>query len=408
MIRRPATILVLLTGLNLLNYLDRLVVSAVLPKIRDDLALSNFVAGALATVFLIGYFLTSPLFGALADKGARKGLIALGVAVWSAATFASGLARGAASLIGARAAVGVGEASYATLAPTIIDDIAPPERKGRWLAVFYVATPIGGALGYLVGGMLEKHFGWRHAFWFCGGPGIALAFLCLFIQEPVRKKIAEKADILGNASKLWGVRLYRRGVLGFCAYTFAIGGFSFWAPTFLHDRYGLELATANLCFGLMTVVSGAVGTAIGGWWADSEIKRSGARDDEAIARVNLKICAIGSLLGAPLAAACFFSTTDAGFFTWVYFAEVALFLTTSPINAVILRSVPTEIRASAMALSIFAIHFLGDLWSPPLIGLLADHLSIAWAMMAVPLAIALAAWFWGTRGLGRESGRALI
>src|SRR5262249_28619340 len=138
MIRRPAVILALLTGLNLLNYLDRLVVSAVLPRLRDELQLSNFVAGALATVFLVGSFITSPIFGALADKGARKGLIALGVAVWSAATFASGLARGAASLIGARAMVGVGEASYATLAPTITDDITPPEKKGRWLAIFYV------------------------------------------------------------------------------------------------------------------------------------------------------------------------------------------------------------------------------------------------------------------------------
>src|SRR5262249_15124111 len=161
---------------------------------------------------------------------------ALGVAIWSAATFASGLARGAASLIGARAVVGVGEASYATLAPTIIDDISPPEKKGRWLAVFYVATPIGAALGYLVGGMIEKHFGWRHAFWFCGGPGILLALLCLFMQEPVRKKVAEKVDILGNAKKLRQAPVYVRGVGGFCAYTFGVGGFSFWAPTFLHDH----------------------------------------------------------------------------------------------------------------------------------------------------------------------------
>src|SRR6185295_17892234 len=108
--RRPATILALLTALNLLNYLDRLVVAAVLRPLSRELGLSNFVAGSLATVFLVGYFLTSPIFGALADRGPRKGLIALGVAVWSAATFASGLASGAASLIAARAIVGVGEA----------------------------------------------------------------------------------------------------------------------------------------------------------------------------------------------------------------------------------------------------------------------------------------------------------
>src|SRR5689334_22575973 len=134
MIRRPATILVLLTGLNLLNYLDRLVLSAVLPKIQDELGLSNFMGGLLATVFLLGYFVTSPIFGALGDRMPRKGLITFGVLVWSLATLASGFATGAKSLLIARALVGVGEASYATLAPTIIDDVTPPSKKGKALA----------------------------------------------------------------------------------------------------------------------------------------------------------------------------------------------------------------------------------------------------------------------------------
>jgi len=121
MLRRPAAILALLTGLNLLNYLDRLVVSAVLPRIQTEFSLSNFQGGLLATVFLVGYFLTSPIFGALGDRVPRKGLIAIGVGVWSAATIASGFATGLWSLLAARVMVGVGEASYATLAPTIID-----------------------------------------------------------------------------------------------------------------------------------------------------------------------------------------------------------------------------------------------------------------------------------------------
>jgi len=151
MIRRPGAVLALLTGLNLLNYLDRLVVSAVLPKVQEELGLSNFEGGLLATVFLVGYFLTSPIFGALGDRLPRKGLIAAGVVIWSAATIASGLAVGVYSLVAARAVVGIGEASYATLAPTIIDDITPPDRKGKALAVFYMAIPLGSALGYLIG-----------------------------------------------------------------------------------------------------------------------------------------------------------------------------------------------------------------------------------------------------------------
>ncbi len=398
MIRRPATILALLTALNLLNYLDRLVVAAVLRPLSRELGLSNFVAGSLATVFLLGYFLTSPIFGALADRGPRKGLIALGVAIWSAATFASGLAIGALTLIVARVIVGVGEASYATLAPTIIDDAAPAAKKGRWLAIFYVATPIGGALGYLVGGFILSRWGWRHAFYVAGGPGMLMAILCLFIQEPVRKKLAEKASIFAAVTRLWALRLYRRGVFGFCAYTFAIGGFSFWAPTFLQDRYGLSEGDANFRFGLLTVVGGALGTVIGGTWSDRWVRAKGVEnDDAAIARINMRICAIGSMVGAPLTALAFLAPSSTLFFVIVFFCEVALFLCTSPINAVILRSVPAEARASAMALSIFGIHILGDLWSPPLVGALADHMPIERAMMLVPIAIAVSATIWFAR-----------
>ena len=176
-IRRPTLVLALLTALNLLNYLDRFVLSAVLPKVQDDLHLSNFVGGSLATVFLIGYFATSPVFGQLADRagaGGRARLLAAGIAVWSAATVASGLVAGTASLVAARALVGVGEASYATIAPTLLDDLAPAERKGRWMAIFYSATPIGSALGYIVGGRVESATGsWRAAFFVAGVPGIA-------------------------------------------------------------------------------------------------------------------------------------------------------------------------------------------------------------------------------------------
>jgi len=134
MIRDRRAILALLTGLNFLNFIDRAVIAAVLPKIIEDLDLSNFEGGLLSsTAFLIGYFAMSPLFGMRADKGPRKGLITVGVIVWSAATVASGLATGFWTLFAARVVVGIGEASYAVLAPTIIDDMTPPERKGSAL-----------------------------------------------------------------------------------------------------------------------------------------------------------------------------------------------------------------------------------------------------------------------------------
>src|SRR4051812_10138973 len=214
MIRRPSAILVLLTGLNLFNYLDRLVLAAVLPKIQLELGLSGLMGGLLETVFLIGYFVTAPLFGSLGDRTARKWLIAGGVIVWSAATCASGLATTATQLLVARAFVGIGEASYATLAPTIIDDITPPHRKGRALAYFYGATPFGAALGYLVGGFVESRWGWRSAFFVAGGPGLAIALVCLMIVEPERTFSTVKPDVKKDLATLLRAKLYRQGVLG--------------------------------------------------------------------------------------------------------------------------------------------------------------------------------------------------
>src|SRR5262249_7503150 len=141
-IKNPRLILVLLSGLNLVNYLDRILVAAVGPKLQEDLALSGVEFGLVVNAFMVGYFATSPIFGSLGDRYNRRGLVAVGVAVWSLAPAASGLAKTFSTMVATRIVVGVGEASYATLAPTIIDDLAPPSVKNRWLSVFYVAIPV--------------------------------------------------------------------------------------------------------------------------------------------------------------------------------------------------------------------------------------------------------------------------
>lgn len=405
MIRRPALILTLLTGLNLLNYLDRYVVSAVIGPLQRDLHLSNFAGGILWSIFLIGYTATSPVFGHLGDKaghgGMRKTLVAAGVAVWGAATVASGLARGAWSLLAARATVGVGEASYATLAPTLIDDVAPPAKATGWMAIFASATPIGAALGYIVGGAVLHASGWRAAFFVAGGPGLLLAALCLLIVEPARApRTPQRIADAGRA--LVRVPLYRVGVLGYCAFTFAIGGFAHWAPTYVHERYGLEAGRASQAFGLITVVGGAIGTLVGGWLGDWRVRRANLKlessprpvQDEAVARAHLALCAMGSAIGAPLCALAISASTPTAFLALALAAQIALFSGNGPINLALLRSAPPELRASAMAVAIFAIHALGDLWSPPLIGLVADHAPRQIAMYAVPLVLALAAFVW--------------
>jgi MFS family permease len=377
----------------------------------------------LATAFLLGYFITSPLFGARADKGSRKGLIALGVGVWSIATMASGIADTFTLMLIARVFVGVGEASYATLAPTIIDDLTPPENKGRALAIFYLAIPVGYALGYMLGGFIEARWGWRAAFYICGGPGVLLSLGSLLIHEPARKLREAKGKVLDGLRTLAKLPLFRRAVLGYCAYTAALGAFSYWAPKFIAERFPTSLTTigldqtgksivtrtalenANYYFGLATILAGIIGTIIGGRWADwtqrhHPVTADTAFDDPVNKRGTnalLRICAIGMAWAAPLAVAAFLMPAPLTFFAFAFLAEIGLFLSTSPVNAIGLRAVPPELRASAMAAMIFAIHLFGDLWSPTVLGFILDYLVATIAMMALPITFAISAFWWWPR-----------
>lgn len=408
MIRGRLAILALLTGLNFLNFIDRAVFAAVLDPMMRALSLSNFEGGLLHSAFLIGFFGTSPLFGARADKRARKGLIALGVAVWSLATIASGHATGFWSLLAARVVVGVGEASFAALAPTIIDDVTPPDRKGKALAVFYLALPLGFALGYMLGGSIGIRWGWRYAFFVPGVPGVVLALLCLLIAEPARKLADARARLVDGLRELAAIPLYRRAVLGLCAYTGALGAFSVWAPKFLLGQYSaqLDLETANNWFGLVLLTSGAVGTFLGGRSADRALRGlppaapdapHDAPEHKLAVNALLRVCAVGMIAAAVTGALGFFAPGPAVFFAVAFVCNIGLFAATSPVNAAILRAAPPERRASAMAASIFTIHLLGDLWSTAALGLLLDHLPRRIAMMSLPLTFALSAYIWWPR-----------
>jgi MFS family permease len=384
-------ILALLTLLNFVNYLDRFLVTAVAPKIQDELGLSNAAIGLVTSAFMFGYFLTSPAFGWFGDRYKRKGLIAVGVAVWSIATAASGLAETFGAMFVARVFVGIGEASYASLAPTIIDDIAPPGRKNRYLAIFYLATPVGSALGFIAGGLLEHHYGWRNAFFVAGGPGVLLALATLLIREPERTKTEAAKLTASPYPVLARHRLYVLAVGGYVAQTFALGGFVAWAPQYLTRALGMELHAADFWLGAVAVATGFAGTGVGGYWADR------MKGDRVIA--CLKVCAVSSVLAAPFAALCLVMRTPVSFFVAAALCELFLFLSVAPINAAVMGSVPAWVRASAMAVSIFAIHLLGDLISPPLIGAIADAGGgggdgIRLGMYLTPAAFAVSAVVW--------------
>ncbi len=412
MIQSRLAILAILTGLNLVNYIDRFLVMAVGPKFQDELRLSDGELGTVETAFMIGYMLTSPIFGRLGDRRPRKGLIALGVLAWSVATVLSGTTHGMLTMILARIAVGVGEASYATLAPTIIDDVFEGSAKERALTVFYAAIPVGAALGYTLGGVLaEPPFGWRMAFFVCGGPGVLLAGLTLLIAEPARTAARSgEAATFAVYRSLYANRQYRLAVLGYVAQTFALGGFTAWAAAFLSrsDRICLPLAAGNSRFGAITAVTGLVGTALGGYIV-------GRVPGEDRAAASLKVCAWSSALAAPLALAAFFMGSATTFFVVLGAAELAIFASVSPTNAAVLLSVPAAARATAMAMSIFAIHLLGDLVSPPVIGFVADAFhdshepcsgghGLLRGMYLLPAALAVSAVLW-FRGAAAPAAR---
>jgi MFS family permease len=396
---RPA-ILALLTALNLVNYIDRFLVMAVSERFGAEFGLNDKRRAAVVTAFMLGYMITSPIFGRLGDRMPRKGLIAAGVALWSLATVLSGFAGGFVTMLLARIAVGVGEASYATLSPTIIDDLAPREAKSRWLAIFYTATPVGAALGYILGGVLDP-LGWRAAFFICGGPGILLAAVTLLIQEPARaqEEALPAAPGAGGAYReMFGAPQYRYAVLGFIAQTFALGGFTEWAAPFLSRKLCFDLADGNKVFGVITLLTGLVGTVAGGWIAD----RIPGEDR---ARAALKLCAWSSALAAPLGLAALLQPTSVGFLIALGLTELAIFASVSPSNAAVLGSVPLGLRASAMAACIFAIHLLGDLLSPNAVGAVSDAFhdpqgactgarGLQVGMYALPVALALSAFFW--------------
>src|SRR5256885_266216 len=177
--------LIVLTFINLFNYLDRWIVAALAESMKhSELRLSDTQLGSLMTGFLIVYMLTAPLFGRLGDTRSRNRLLAIGVAIWSVATALAGLARSYVGLFAARAAVGIGEAAYGTISPALLADYFPRQQRGRVFAVFFAAIPVGSALGYIIGGPVRPHFGWRQAFFVAGVPGLVLAALAWHMIEP--------------------------------------------------------------------------------------------------------------------------------------------------------------------------------------------------------------------------------
>lgn len=379
----------ILTGLNLFNYLDRYVLSVVLPAMRGDLKLDYDQAGTIGTAFMLGYFLTSPFFGFLGDRASRKWLIAAGILVWSIGTVLTGFAHSYAELLFYRVLVGVGEASYATISPGLIADKFIGPKRNTALTIFYVAIPVGAALGNLIGGQIAAHASWREAFIWAGAPGLLLALVLLPFPEPKRgeaEHAAARKPGLGDMLGLIKTPSYAFVVLGYTAYTFALGGFQHWGASFLEEVHKVEVNYAGNFFAVSLGVAGLVGTFVGGMIGTALQKRT--RSGYAL------LLGVSVALAVPVAFAAFRASSAHAAMALLAGAMLLLFLSTGPTNTLILETAPVHLRASAMALSIFTIHLFGDLWSPKVIGRAAKVSSLDRGMMILPVALIIAAVLW--------------
>jgi MFS family permease len=477
--------LALLLAINLFNYIDRQVLSAVLPKLQLDAALfdpadrwMNFKLGLLTSAFLVTYTLFSPVFGWLGDRGKRWALVGAAVIVWSLASGGSGLAITYAMLLLTRCLVGIGEAAYGPVAPSMLSDMYPVEDRGKVMARFYLAIPVGSALGFVVGGVVAGFWGWRAAFLAVVLPGLLLGVLCFFMREPPRPPRADAAagPSYGEVLRvLVRVRSFVLCCLGMTATTFMLGGVAAWAPTYIFQRearfvlsgdavqelekarttagervvpaevtdqlrpavgdreyrfpefkallrerlgaewlrqYGervFDAATAedsatigsiNVTFGAIVVLSGLGATLLGGWLGD-RLRAEGVRG------AYFQVAGWGTVLAWPFFVLMLFVPFP---YAWapLFVAVFGLFFNTGPANTILANVTRSEIRATAFAINILVIHLLGDVISPPLIGLTADVTSLHTAFLLTSAMILIGGGLWlaGARYLDADTARA--
>ncbi|PZR11419.1 MAG: MFS transporter [Archangium gephyra] len=365
---RAAFGLGVLTLINFLNYTDRYILAGVMKKVQDHFHLTDTDGGLLATTFMVVYLIASPVGGFLGDRLPRHFLIAGAVLVWSLATIASGLASSFVLLIIARAATGVGEAGYGTIAPSFISDLFKPERRSRMLAIFYTAMPLGAAAGFILGGFVGDKHGWQAAFFVGGAPGIVLGLMCFFIPEPQRGGMeaahVEKIPFMVGLKELFTNGRFWVVTAGLTLMTFSIGGLSNWMPKFLESERGFSGTDAGLYLGATTVVGGLLGTLAGGFLGDRIEKRMPGG--------GVLMSGFGLSFAAPMMLVAVHAESKSLLLGSLLLAQFFIFLNNGPLNAAIVNVVSPGFRAFAFSISTMTLHLLGDAASPAIIGWISD------------------------------------
>jgi len=394
----------LLLTINLFNYIDRQVLAAVEPDIRaaffspgDPNAM--FKTSWLGDAFLISYMLGAPLLGFLADRFSRWLLIGIAVILWSLASGASGLAATFAVLLGTRVFVGIGEAGYGPAAPTILSDLYPIETRGRILAIFCAAIPVGSALGYVLGGLVSAHLNWRWAFYLVTPPGILLGVLCFWQRDPrvAAHHLLQKTPRrrFSDYVNLFKTRSYLINCIAQTLGTFATAGLGFWVPAYLRFR-NQSPVTGMTIFGLITVVAGLTSTLCGGIVADKLRPR--------LPGSYFLVSGIGMVIACPIFVLSLYLPFP---LAWIamFIAIFFLFLNTGPSNTALANVSLPAVRATAFAVNILVIHALGDVPAFPIIGYIGGHTNIRIAFVFVSAVILMSGlvWLFGAKYLAEDT-----
>ena len=386
------TALVLLTAMNFVNYLDRYILPAVQEQIKHEFTLTDNQIGSLTLWFMVAYVCVSPITGWLGDRFPRKPMIVVAALGIAAMNFLTAHVHGYEELNFRHAALGIGEACFGIFAPALLADFYAESKRNKVMTIFNIALPVGAAAGYEAGSWVAAHHGWRMSFISSAVPGVIVALLILFfMREPQRTGATEKAKT-DKASVLSLAKngAYLCSILGYAAVTFSLGGISWWMPSFLHREAGYSIEAAGALMGPIIVVAGLGGTALGGWLAQWWSKKT--------PKALYLVPSLSAALTIPPAVLCFFGPKE-----WIVpslsIAVFLIFLGTGPVNAATLNAVPANLRATAMAGQLFAIHVLGDMPSSKVIGMISDASNLRLGMAATLVAFAVGAviFFVGAR-----------
>ena len=396
--------LFLLLAINLFNYIDRQILAALEPDIRASFFAPGDVnamtkTGLLADAFFVTYMISAPILGLLADRFSRWIIVGSAVILWSLASGASGLAATFAILFATRICVGIGEGGYGPAAPTILADLFPIETRGRTMAIFYAAIPVGSALGYVIGGLVGAHFGWRWAFYLVTPPGLLLGLLCFWQRDPrVAAHHLEQESprrSVRDYLRLFRTRSYLINCVAQTLMTFVTGGLGFWAAAYL--RYRNQSPDVGMTiFGLITVVAGLVSTLLGGVIADKLRSR--------FAGSYFWVSGIGMLIACPFFIATLYIPFPAAWIT-MFLAIFFLFVNTGPSNTALANVSLPSVRATAFAVNILVIHALGDVQAFWLLGYIGGHANMHVAFLFVSGIIFLSglAWLVGVKYLPADT-----